>query len=256
MATNIVASQTNHIVSGTLGDKTAVSCGGVPGTGTLDSAYIYVNTYITTLLDDDGHLWFANTSGRAYQTGMIDIYGVAWYIHTMIRNRSFSITYVGNFEDTYAGQYFQRTLWHSAVASENFTGSVTYNVSTNVTTVSQAESLGYYDSGYSLDDFPREGNTTNVTVYVMYPINYGVGDTAVTLTALPFTFSFSQILEYYPFARYSGGWLSCNREGGSLTKYSGSSWTDLKNIEGSASESTVFNYSGSAWEIAPKIGEE
>lgn len=256
MATNIIASQTNHITSGTLGNKSATSCGGVPGEG-LSSAYIYVNTYITTLLDDDGYLWFANTSGTAQQTGMIDTGGQSsWYIYTVIKNAPFTIAYTGSFESSYAGQYFQKSLWHAQGVSSNFTGSTTYSTSTAVSTVAQAQSLGYWNSGFKVTDFPRVGSTTNVTVYVAYPVSYGEGDTPVQLSALPFSFSFSGILEYFPFAVYSDGWQSCNREGGSLTKYNGSSWGDLKNIEDASDVSTVFNYDGSSWQIAPKIGNE
>lgn len=267
---DIVASQRTHITSGTLGDKTARSCAGVPGAGSLDAAYVYVNTYINTLLDSDGLLWFANTSGYVRQTGMIDEIGdTYWFSTCMIRRNSFTLNYggdSGNLISRYGSELFQRELWKSMGIEPTFTGNTTYSVTTSPATTDAAESAGYYCPGWTLDDCnPTTSNgVSTIELSLAYPIYYSYsstgstsrdGDTAVSFSSVSFEFEVTNLIEYYPFAIYSSSaWQSCNRSGGALEKYSGSAWTDLKNIEGSSDDSSVFNYDGSSWNIAPLIG--
>lgn len=266
---NIIATQRNHITSGVLGDKDTVSCAGVPGTGRLDSAYIYVNTYINTALDDAGYLWFANTSGYVRQTDMRDDYGdVRWWSACRINNDPFTLTYGGDYPDLitrYGSYLFQREAWKDNLTVGTFTGNTTYNVTTSPATTSAAENAGYWESGWTIADcnpVTSDGVTT-IKLDIAYPVYYGAtanqathSDTAVTFDSVQFTFDIEELIEYYPFAVYISGWQSCNRTGGSLTKYSGSSWNNLQNIENNTDESTVFNYDSGSWNIAPKIGNE
>lgn len=63
--------------------------------------------------------------------------------------------------------------------------------------------------------------------------------------------------DYRPGAIYNGGWLSHNRSGGAAKIYNGSSWMEMRTIDGgvgTASPPSIHN--GSKWVNMRKIGQE
>lgn len=255
MATNILASQTNHIVSGVRGDKEAASCSGVPGNGGFASAYIYVNTYITTLLDDEGYLWFANTSGHIIQDDMRDyLEGGYWYSYCLVDNEEFSITYQGSFREEYEGRYFQRSTFRTPDQPQDFTGETVYNVITNPATVAEAEAAGYWRSSITISDI--SSGTHTIDIWIAYPVVYGDATDPVTLDAVRFTFAAELLFAYYPFAVYlDGEWKSCNRaDAGSFKYTSATNRESILNLENDEDNSSAFYYDGSSWVILPQVG--
>ena len=268
---DIVTFQTNNIRSGTYGDSSATSCAGVPGTGSLSAAYCQAYTTVTTALDSDGYLWFCNTDGYVRQSNLhTSIAENVWVCPILIRRSALTLTYGGSYgtiTDLYGSELKQKTIFKESGISGYFDGISAYDIPRSLSSVpdtATASSLGYWNSGWTVDDLSLDSDN-NATFYVGYPIYYATSlnadanssDDPVTFSLVPFTFNFQTIVEaldYYPFAIYNSGWQSCNRSGGALKKYSGSAWNDLKNRESNASDSTVFNYSGSSWDIAPLIG--
>lgn len=261
---NVNAYADNVIYSGELGNKEAVSCAGVPGMG-LPSVYAYVNTRIRTLVDETGVLWFANVDGTVAQYDMRDDYGDSdWLCSCVIEKDPFSITWpVGttNMLDQLSGRAFQTAVWHSAAAGSGWTGVVNYNLADVPTNTDDATTLGYKNSGYTLEDLgvvTSDGTvqTTTVNLYVCYPITYGTdsGTTSeLTISSLALSFDFTSLVpegSYYPWAMHESGWQSLNRDGGLLGTRENDAWRDLLNVADDADESCVF-YRENGWQVAP-----
>lgn len=63
--------------------------------------------------------------------------------------------------------------------------------------------------------------------------------------------------DYRPGAVYSGGWLSHNRSGGAANIYNGSSWVEMRTIDGGVGTTNPPSiYNGSKWVNMRKIGQE
>ena len=67
---------------------------------------------------------------------------------------------------------------------------------------------------------------------------------------------FLEFLDYYPWAiRKSGRWMSCDRDGGHLKSRSGSSWSDVKNVDVGTGEDHGFSYDDGEWTQSPRTGD-
>ena len=67
---------------------------------------------------------------------------------------------------------------------------------------------------------------------------------------------FLEFLDYYPWAiRKSGRWMSCDRDGGHLKSRSGSSWSDVKNVDVGTGEDHGFSYDDEEWTQSPRTGD-
>ena len=63
--------------------------------------------------------------------------------------------------------------------------------------------------------------------------------------------------DYRPGAIYNGGWLSHNRSGGAAKIYNGSSWVEMRTIDGGVGTTNPPSiYNGSKWVNMRKIGQE
>lgn len=63
--------------------------------------------------------------------------------------------------------------------------------------------------------------------------------------------------DYRPGAIYNGGWLSHNRSGGAANIYNGSSWVEMRTIDGGVGTTNPPSiYNGSSWVNMRKIGQE
>lgn len=261
----IVGYNRTHIVSGEYGNKKTTSCSGVPGSGTVSSAYIYVNLYLCLAVDENGNLYATPADGSVKQKNMTDAYGNNWDCFFVARASNFSLTFSPgkNLWDRMDEiGFFKRADWmDDYVGVEGGFGESAFGSITKPTDTSNLN--GFVKLPFTIDDIPKkiteiDGVKTTVgTVYLCIPVCYnGTPDSDITLQSVSFTVSMEELLPYYPGAiKKSGKWMSANRTGGSLKIRKSNSWRDVKNYSDGSSVQGFIKKSG-AWTTAAKIGEQ
>ena len=117
-----------------------------------------------------------------------------------------------------------------------------------------------YVKNLTASDFDADGNLKDFALVRYGARWYSSGQqgwpvgSAVTQSGNTFTIHLSDLVtDYFPWAVSGNGWLSCNRPGGGLHRWTGS-WSDMKNST-QASRSHVFHQQN-GWQVSPKTGAE
>lgn len=124
-----------------------------------------------------------------------------------------------------------------------------------------ADNSGGAGSGYKrvglLTDFHGNDENQDGYIYLSGTGSYEMDNPTYPDPVMITIPGFLAFLDYFPFAvRKSGTWMSCNRDGGSTTIRKGGSWRDVKNIARGTGDNQAFIRSGSAWSVAPEIGDK
>ena len=117
-----------------------------------------------------------------------------------------------------------------------------------------------YVKNLTASDFDADGNLKDFALVRYGARWYSDGQqgwpvgSAVTQSGNTFTIHLSDLItDYFPWAVSGNGWLSCNRPGGGLYRWTGS-WSDMKNSI-QISRSHVFHQQN-GWQVSPKTGAE
>lgn len=106
---------------------------------------------------------------------------------------------------------------------------------------------------------PNDPNfkTTYGIINLLFPIVYvstsGISD-AITLNSQQVKVDMTEFLSYFPWGVSKDEWLSCNRKGGSVQRFS-TGWQDAKNVSNSPTRSHVFDRQND-WRVSEKTGKE
>lgn len=273
----ILATITHRLRTGQLGNKRAVSVAGVPAASinpndpNFKASYAYVDLDIKLALAEDNSIWCCLSNGRVTQSGMINAGNAGfnpWYLHAMSYYVPFSLTIpVGNTTpDAYVssqGKDFGRFEWWYGANSWNFTGNTSFSAHGDHLgeDVSAAQADGYSKLNYPLSSVQTEVDEATKTTYgiinILFPIVYvstsGISD-AITLNSQQIRVDMTEFLSYFPWAVSKEEWLSCNRKGGSVQRFS-TGWQDAKNVSNSPTRSHVFDRQND-WRVSEKTGKE
>lgn len=244
--------------SGTLGVKDSQSCVGIAGAG-LPSAYFYAEGELTVQNRGAEGVWVRCDRFYCEQMHMSNAepsgaWGTDdWTLQGLFAAKSsFTLTI-----DSTGQHAVGVNLIEPVHMSHNYEQSATdHTVWSDAVT-----SKGFVKLADSAEELPHSADGKTMWLYLAGGITFSQAVTdpvSVTAVEVPMTGGDIPILfDYIPCAvRFGAGWLSCNREGGTLQLKDGGSWRVERNSADASGDSTVFVRESARWVKSAKVGEE
>lgn len=252
-----------NVISGNDMDGEAPSCSYIPGSPGYGWIFFGVNLYLRVAVTDDAKLYVALNGGVIdHNNGDVSqlVHTGRWEVFWGHSNHSFSITEISQLPSG-GWSIGDMNTWPASEGSAYVNASITMPTAPAVSVGDDSSKLtGGWHFFSNISDLETDGHSW-FNFYVSFPVYNHAGQVSFeTSEASKVRIDGSwvpKVFEYYPWGRQiNNEWWSHNRSGGSLTRYSGSAWADIKNREDSANDSKGFRYNGSSWEISPKTGRE
>lgn len=265
---SIVGNSTTRVTSGALGNKTAMSIAGVPGSG-LPSAYARVDLDVKLAATDAGELYMALSNGYVRQTHMSnDADNDPWNLFLKVSTDPFTLTIPAQPGRVELWEYVSDSIagwqWWNGALNLNFTGETTFPTRPDLTDEASAAANGYYKLPFNISDVSSSSSisggvvATTSEVYINLPILYQWATditSALTLSATKVTLDTTAIIDYFPFAiRKSGTMRTCNRAGGKVGIRKSGTFRDARCSEASGYDSKAFGRKTGNWVVVPRIG--
>lgn len=247
------------INSGSFTDYDTDSCCYIPGSSGYTSVFFGVSLSLRIAVTTENEVYVALNGGRAAgdKPGLTKG-SQSWVMNWGYSKHTFSLSNVGGLPNR--TQLGNMTVTPDPCSDGTATAYYNFPSTSAVTVGADASALSSWRHVGNVSDLERNGDY--FYFYVAFPVQNTNGEVDFdVLNAYRVVVSDPSVVpaiwEYYPWARMvSSEWWSHNRNGGSLTRYEGSGWADVKNIQNSPSQSDGFRYSGSSWNESPITGRE
>lgn len=234
---------TGHFSTGSYGNDNTRSCLGFAGQGSGGAKQIWVDADWTVQIDDSYNLTLTLSNLKIGQTDTLDsdyqfYFAVVPGEQTMPNSIPSNARASKSYSIDLGGIGANRISW-----TRNLANFGPFNIG-------KADQYIYNDQG-DLEIFIGGCSTYHVDDPV-YPKSM-----PIYLSSGDVNNPFVSYTDYYPWGRYlSGVWKSHNRTGGSLKRYSGGKWVDVKNATIAGRTDHGFTRHSNAWVKSPITGTQ